>query len=385
MITCNNVEFVGNTYELKVGINNFFESGFFSGISEKIKITVSRCEKGFAFECTEEGVNISYNQKNDFFRALSYLKRYIKNNDNVRLVQKPITDFCGVMLDCSRNAVRNIDSLKKQIRIMSLMGMNSLMLYTEDTYEIKGEPYFGYLRGRYTEKEILEIDDYAFSLGIELIPCIQTLGHLTSALRWSCFDDIRDTEDVLMCDEEKTYVFLEKAILQIKKLFRTNQIHIGMDEAQMMGNGQYFEKYGYVDSKTVMLRHVNRVVKLCKKYGLKPMMWSDMYFRLATGTYGDPDHVINEQTAEEMHKKIPDGLTLVYWQYEETDKELYSSLLNEHKKLTPNIMYAGGASIWGGFTPHIGRSIKSATAALNACKEKDVKKLFADTLGRQWI
>jgi hexosaminidase len=44
-------------------------------------------------------------------------------------------------------------------------------LYTEDTYQIPDEPFFGYLRGAYTEAELREIDDYAYALGIEVVPC----------------------------------------------------------------------------------------------------------------------------------------------------------------------------------------------------------------------
>ena len=53
----------------------------------------------------------------------------------------------GVMLDCSRMAVMNLPTLKKWIDIMADLGYNTLMLYTEDTYEVDNQPYFGYLRG----------------------------------------------------------------------------------------------------------------------------------------------------------------------------------------------------------------------------------------------
>ena len=67
----------------------------------------------------------------------------------------------GVMLDCSRNAVMNVASVKKYIDILEKLGYNTLMLYTEETYEVDNQPYFGYLRGRYTQKEMQEIDAYA--------------------------------------------------------------------------------------------------------------------------------------------------------------------------------------------------------------------------------
>lgn len=56
----------------------------------------------------------------------------------------------GTMLDCSRNAVMSVNSLKKWIDITADLGYNTLLLYTEDTYELDDNPYFGYMRGRYT-------------------------------------------------------------------------------------------------------------------------------------------------------------------------------------------------------------------------------------------
>jgi len=34
-------------------------------------------------------------------------------------------------------------------------------------------------------EELKEIDDYAASLGVKLVPCIQTLAHLAQFLQWS--------------------------------------------------------------------------------------------------------------------------------------------------------------------------------------------------------
>ena len=67
----------------------------------------------------------------------------------------------GVMIDLSRNAVMTPKRLKEFLLILSRMGYNMAMLYTEDTYEIKGEEYFGYMRARYTEQELKDLDDYA--------------------------------------------------------------------------------------------------------------------------------------------------------------------------------------------------------------------------------
>ena len=67
-------------------------------------------------------------------------------------------DTLGVMLDCSRNAVPTLEDLYQFVDSLAAMGYNALQLYTEDVYEIEGEPYFGYQRGRYTKDELKAID-----------------------------------------------------------------------------------------------------------------------------------------------------------------------------------------------------------------------------------
>lgn len=115
----------------------------------------------------------------------------------------------GVMLDCSRNAVMKPEAVKRMIDCLEKMGYNTLELYTEDTYEVEGEPYFGYLRGRYTGAELKDLDKYAKAHGIELIPCIQTLAHFTCPAKLARFGEIIDVNDILLIDEDKTYEFID--------------------------------------------------------------------------------------------------------------------------------------------------------------------------------
>ena len=60
----------------------------------------------------------------------------------------------GMMMDCSRNGVPTVDTIKQYVVRMASLGMNRLYLYMEDTLEIQGYPFWGYLRGRYSKEEI---------------------------------------------------------------------------------------------------------------------------------------------------------------------------------------------------------------------------------------
>ena len=67
--------------------------------------------------------------------------------------------FCA-MIDCSRNGVMQVNQVKRFMDYIQPMGYNAIMLYTEDTFEVENEPFFGYLRGAYTQDEIRSIVEY---------------------------------------------------------------------------------------------------------------------------------------------------------------------------------------------------------------------------------
>ena len=46
-----------------------------------------------------------------------------------------------VMLDCSRNAILTVENVKKFVDLISKMGYNGLMLYTEDTFEVEARSF----------------------------------------------------------------------------------------------------------------------------------------------------------------------------------------------------------------------------------------------------
>lgn len=282
-------------------------------------------------------------------------------------------DLFGVMIDCSRNAVPNIDGLKRFLKIISEMGYNCAMLYTEDTYEVKGEPYFGYKRGRYSMAELRELDDYAFSIGVELIPCIQTLAHLNAAFRWQEYRKIQDCDDILLLNEERTSELLLHMFETTSGCFRSRRIHIGMDEAHRIGLGRYLDKHGFTNRYELLLRHLHDVCRMAKQFGYEPIMWEDMFFRLAHGEYFS-DHVVD--FSEEIKKKIPSDITMVYWDYYGNSAEYYENMIRSSKNLSDKVWFAGGAWVWGGFAPHNRLSIRRNQLAIPVCIREGIRNAF---------
>lgn len=288
----------------------------------------------------------------------------------------------GTMIDCSRGAVMTVDTVKRWIDTTADLGYNTLMLYTEDTFEIEGHPYFGYMRGRYSHEELKAIDDYAAEKGMELIPCIQTLAHLEAIFRWrTTYRDIRDCEDILLVGEEKTYKLIDAMFATVHKCFRSRTVNIGMDEAHMLGRGQYFDIHGSQDRFEILLDHLNRVAQIAGKYGFELLMWGDMFFRLLTpsvlGGYYDREITVPEK----IRSLIPDNVNLIYWDYYSRDPNRYSKNIRSHASVKENIWFAGGLWCWSGFAPSNQFSMDAATASFSACAENGVRDIILTMWG----
>jgi N-acetyl-beta-hexosaminidase len=217
-----------------------------------------------------------------FFRALGLFLEAAQNSGEFDLIETPQFSTVGVTVDMSRNAVLTVASVQTLLRKMAVMGLNTLMLYTEDTYTIDSEPYFGYMRGRYSPEELTACADYAAAFGIEIVPCIQTLAHLEQFLKWTSPErDLVDTKGVLLVGSDSTYALIEKMIKAITTPLRSKRIHIGMDEAHGVGRGRYLDLNGQHNRFEIISNHLRRVLEITNRHGLEPMIWSDMYFRVA--------------------------------------------------------------------------------------------------------
>ena len=280
----------------------------------------------------------------------------------------------GTMLDCSRNAVMTVDAVKKWIDITSDLGYNTLMLYTEDTYEVGGEPYFGYARGRYSKAELKEIDAYAHAKRMELIPCIQTLAHLGAIARWPGYAPHMDVQDILLAGDERSYALIEHIFETVSECFtHTSCVHIGMDEAHLFGRGKYYDLHGDTDHTGAMLEHLDRVAAIAARRGLSCVMWSDMFYRLAAG---GEYYAADADIRGDVGQKIPENVELAYWDYYSTDPVHYDKMLRSHAAIKPGTWYAGGLWTWEGFAPHNGYSIRTIQAALPACRANGVQDIF---------
>lgn len=343
-------------------------------------VMLKRRPEGLKITKDDKGYTIEFSTRTSLMRAVGLLVENLKKK-TLNIEETPKFNCVGTMPDCSRNAMLTVKSLKEWIRINALMGLNAMMLYTEDTYEIEAQPYFGYMRGRYTKEEIKEIDDYANLMGIELVPCIQTLAHLRTLFLNETMVPLRDVDGILLAGDERVYKLIDDMLDTCANNFRSRKINLGMDEAFLLGCGTYMQKNGYTPRSEIMKKHLEVVVQKCKDRGLEPMIWSDMFFRMVqpTGGYYRMDL---DKMPDDIVALVPEGLKLIYWDYYSINRDRYNHMFDLHADFKNNeIGFAGGAVCWYGVVPLNAFSVESARAATECCIKKGCKDAWITMWG----
>ena len=110
---------------------NISKSGF--------KVTIKKGEN-LKINCTRNEITITYKTKVQVFRALSIALNKIGTDFSIE--ENEQIDNLSVMIDASRNAVLKPQYIKEMLMRFALMGIDTVMLYTEDTFEIKEYEYF---------------------------------------------------------------------------------------------------------------------------------------------------------------------------------------------------------------------------------------------------
>lgn len=357
-------------------------------LSDKLNIILS--SEGVIIN-TQKGDNLSVEKKNnefiitycimpEFFRGLAICVEAIRKEIFTPVYEQRQFKTCGPMIDVSSGCAFTVDTLKDIISYSAIMGLNMVMLYIEDIYEMPEYPMFGYMRGVYSKEELKELDSFAFSLGIELVPAIQTLSHLKGTLKWNYARNFRNTLQTLFVGKKETYDFIEAMFKNISECFTSKKINVGLDEAKDMTEGDFRIQNGETDAFELMIEHTNKVCEIAKKYEFNPMMWSDMFYKFGR-LGGDYDYTseVPEGTAE----KLSNDMELIYWDYCYDDYKTTEHFINRHKDdLGRTPVFAGGIWTWYRIVPNYQKTFSTANSQLAACKANGVQDIIATTWGR---
>lgn len=279
--------------------------------------------------------------------------------------------FRGLMIDCSRGGVPNPGFLKRAAAKMALLGLSHLALYTEDTFEVAGEPMIGFARGAWRKEEIRELDEFLSALGVELFPCIQTLGHLEHLFKNPRYQKFSDGPRILNVTSPEAVEFLEKLILEASEPYRSKRIHLGADEPWGLGHGTSLNFDSPVKPKELYLRHLSNLADICERNGLKGILWSDFLL----------GHSGEEALNEEELARVPSSLVLDYWNYVAEDGAEHVANLERLGRTGAERMVSPGLRSWNRFFANSAKAALTGDVLLESALRCGVRSAMTTLWG----
>ncbi|XP_010890221.1 hexosaminidase D [Esox lucius] len=186
-----------------------------------------------------------------------------------------------------KGAPPRIDYLHKLIGIFAGLGADGLLVEYEDMF-----PYEGELKvlqatqhSPYSREEVLSIQEVAKSHGLEVIPLVQTFGHLEFVLKHKSLWGLREVPHCLGTlnpHREEGVRLVQEMLRQVVELHPgSTSVHIGADEVYLLGEGEESRRWLSTPGRTLQqlfLLHVTRVAKAVRETwpNLNVIMWDDM-------------------------------------------------------------------------------------------------------------
>jgi len=247
----------------------------------------------------------------------------------------------GLMLDVSRGKVPTPESLKQVIDLCVRLKLNVLMLYTEHTFRFRRHPEIGADASPLDAETMRELDAYAAQRHVELIPTLQSFGHMGHVLKHATYAEL-DESDLgwtLSPAEPGTYQLLLDLYDEYLPNFRSRLFNANCDEPWDLCRGKSKQRGQQLGRGGVFLEHVRRVRDLAAEHGKRTMIWGDM-------VHHHP----------ELIPEIDRDLLMLDWGYE---AELDYDRVETFRQSGIDFLVCPGTSTWNCLFPRIQNSIEN--------------------------
>ncbi|EMP36918.1 Hexosaminidase D [Chelonia mydas] len=211
------------------------------------------------------------------------------------------TEMRLVHLDL-KGAAPKVSYLEQVFPLLSKLGANGILVEYEDMFPFKGELETLKSSYAYSEDDIEKIQRLAALSKLEVVPLVQTFGHVEFILKHDKYRYLREVErfpNSLNPHLPDTLSLLKSILSQVMDKHRhSSWIHIGADEVFHLGEGMDSKNWISLNNGDVgkmYLNHIKEVVNfIVNQYkGLQVLMWDDMLRKISVGAIqesGIPKH-----------------------------------------------------------------------------------------------
>ncbi|HOG46148.1 MAG TPA: glycoside hydrolase family 20 zincin-like fold domain-containing protein [Anaerolineae bacterium] len=296
-------------------------------------------EQAYQLTVGPHGAVVAADSSAGLFYGVQTLRQLVRVHGcalpQVAIEDAPALAERGVLLDVCRGKVPTLATLKELAEKLSFFKINQLQLHNEHAYSFPRHPEVGAGSARLTNEELLVLDAHCRRHHIELVPNLQSFGHMRHILSLPCYRHLAETELCwsLAPTVAEGYRLLDELYADLLPAFSSAQFNVNCDETWDLGQGCSEQRMEEVGPGRLYLEHILRVHELVTRYGRRMQMWGDIVLKYP-----------------ELIADLPGDVTLLDWHYEAEESYPSIALLAGHGR---RFLVCPGTSSWNTLFPRL--------------------------------
>ncbi len=267
-----------------------------------VQAAVGAGPERYTLHADERGVRLESSDRAGLFRGLMTLRQLLRQPVEggpadpdaqfpcLRVEDGPAFPVRGVMLDVSRDRVPGPATLQRLLDLWAELKINQVQLYTEHTFAYPSHPDVWREASPLTPEEVRALDRACAERAIELVPCLNTFGHMERWLRhprynplaecpggftdpWGVFRGEPSTLNPL---DPRGPELLGGMLDELLPCFASRQVNAGGDEPWELGQGASREACRERGRGRVYLDFLRSVHGLLARRGRTMQLFADI-------------------------------------------------------------------------------------------------------------
>ena len=251
--------------------------------------------QSYTLVITEEKIEILGRDRAGVGYGIQTLCQLIRNRGallpTLNIEDKPDILARGFYMDQARGRSFKLDTLKKQIDVLSRYKINQYQLYIEQSFAFRGFSEMWREDSVLTPEEIMEIDKYCADRDIDFVPSLASFGHLYELLKTKSYEDICELEDTagkpfsfwekmqhhtVNVVDERSFEVIKKMFDEYLPLFSSKYVNICADETFDLGKGKSKELADKIGTDRMYMEFLKKLCEYVVSKGKVPMFWGDI-------------------------------------------------------------------------------------------------------------
>ncbi len=346
----------------------------------RIEYTEALGSESYYLEIATSGIHLKARDAAGVLYGAQTLRQIYEQNPEslpcCEVLDSPDLPIRGFMLDISRCKIPTQNEFRQLIRALARLRVNQFQLYIEHSFAFPGHEEVWRDASPLTPAEIEQLDRECLSLGIELVPNLNTFGHMERWLRHPKYRPMAECPEgwthpltqqfkpipgTLKPDDE-SLKFIGELLDKYLPHFRSRQVNIGGDEPWELGQGFSKDAVNQKGKHVVYLNHLKKICQLVEARGRTPQFWGDILLEDLN-----------------LASEAPVLAMPVIWGYDAGHP--FNQQAARLQELGRSYLIAPGTSTWQSFTGRLDNALTNQVEAISAAIKHQAQGILITSWG----